>query len=85
MADKVYLSVIIPSYNEMPNLQKGVLDKIDHYLSHQKFSYEVIIVDDGSEDGSDTFVEKFAHENKKFRLIKGSHSGKAGAVTAGVL
>ena len=85
MADKVYLSVIIPSYNEMPNLQKGVLDKIDHYLSHQKFSYEVIIVDDGSEDGSDTFVEKFAHENKKFRLIKGSHSGKAGAVTAGML
>ncbi len=82
---QVYLSVIIPSYNEAGNLQKGVLDKIDHYLGKQKYSYEVIVVDDGSEDGSDTFVEKFARENKEFRLIKGSHSGKAGAVTTGML
>lgn len=85
MSNNVYLSVVIPSYNEMPNLRKGVLDKIDHYLSRQKYSYEVIIVDDGSDDGSDEFVEKFALENKNFRLIRGSHSGKAGAVTRGML
>lgn len=82
---KVYLSVIIPSYNEMPNLRKGVLDKIDHYLSRQKYSHEVIIVDDGSDDGSSEFVEKFVKENSNFRLIRGSHSGKAGAVTRGML
>lgn len=69
----------------MPNLQKGVLDKIDHYLSRQKYSYEVIIVDDGSDDGSLEFCEKFANENKKFRVIKGNHVGKAGAVTTGML
>ncbi len=85
MADKVFLSVVIPSYNEMVNLRKGVLDKIDHYLSRQSYSYEVIIVDDGSDDGSSEFVEKFASENKNFTLIKGSHSGKAGAVTTGLL
>lgn len=83
--NKIYLSTVIPSYNEMPNLRKGVLDKIDHYLSHQKYTYEVIVVDDGSDDGSTEFVEKFAEENKNFRLIRGSHSGKAGAVTAGML
>ena len=83
--NKVYLSVIIPSYNEMPNLRKGVLDKIDHYLSRQKYSYEVIVVDDGSDDGSAEFVEKFIGENKNFRLVRGLHSGKAGAVTAGML
>lgn len=85
MADKVYLSVVIPSYNEMPNLRKGVLDKIDHYLSRQKYSWEVIIVDDGSDDGSWEFVDEFVKENRNFRLIKGSHLGKAGAVTAGML
>ena len=85
MAEKIYLSVVIPSYNEMPNLRKGILDKIDHYLGRQSYSYEVIVVDDGSDDGSMEFVEKFASENKNFRLIKGSHSGKAGAVTTGML
>jgi len=82
---QVYLSVIIPSYNEAGNLRKGVLDKIDHYLSRQKYSYEVIVIDDGSDDGSAEFVEKFASENKNFTLIKGGHCGKAGAVTSGML
>lgn len=81
----VYLSVIIPSYNEMVNLQKGVLDKVEHFLSRKKFNYEVIVVDDGSDDGSCEFVEQFVKENTMFRLIKNAHTGKAGAVTAGML
>jgi dolichyl-phosphate beta-glucosyltransferase len=83
--NKKYLSVVIPSYNEMPNLQKGVLDKINKYLSKQKYSYEVIIVDDGSDDGSLEFCEKFSRENQNFRVLKGKHLGKAGAVTSGML
>jgi dolichyl-phosphate beta-glucosyltransferase len=85
VAEEIHLSVVIPSYNEMVNLQKGVLDKVEHYLSKQKYSYEVIVVDDGSNDGSLEFVEDFAGENKNFRVLKNSHSGKAGAVTAGML
>ena len=69
----------------MANLQKGVLDKIDHFLSKQSYSSEVIIVDDGSDDGSTEFAEKFAKDYPKFRIIRNSHTGKAGAVTAGML
>lgn len=83
--NKFLLSVVIPSYNEMANLQKGTLDKVLTYLSRQKYDYEVIVVDDGSTDGSREFVQKFAGENKKIMLIEGKHSGKAGAVTTGVL
>jgi dolichyl-phosphate beta-glucosyltransferase len=82
---KIYLSVVIPSFDEMTNLQKGVLDKIEHFLSKKKFSFEVIIVDDGSRDGSVEFVRNFIKEDKRFRLIENEHLGKAGAVTAGVL
>lgn len=82
---QVYLSIVIPSYDEIVNLRKGVLDKIEHFLSKKKYTYEVIIVDDGSKDGSVEFVEKFVKENPKFRLIKNPHLGKAGAVTTGVL
>jgi glycosyltransferase involved in cell wall biosynthesis len=81
----IYLSIVVPSYNEKTNLRKGVLDKIEHFLSKQKYLSEVIIVDDGSTDGSITLVEEFAEDNQRFRLVKTSHFGKAGAVTAGML
>jgi len=69
----------------MNNLQKGVLDKVEHFLSKQKYTYEVIVVDDGSDDGSLEFLEKFVKEEKNFRIVKSPHKGKAGAVTAGML
>ncbi len=81
----IYLSVIIPCYDEMANLQKGVLDKIDHFLTTKNASFEVIIVDDGSKDGSIEFIEKFVKDNSHFTLIKNPHYGKAGAVTTGML
>lgn len=82
---KFMLSVVIPSYNEMGNLRKGTLSKVKRYLDKQDYRYEVIVVDDGSTDGSREYVKDFAGEEKEFRLIENSHSGKAGAVTTGVL
>lgn len=83
--EKIFLSVVIPSYDEMANLQKGVLDKVEHFLGKKRYSYEVIIVDDGSKDGSVEFVKKFIKDNNNFRFIENPHLGKAGAVTTGVL
>lgn len=79
------MSVVIPCYNEMANLQKGVLDKIEHFLGKQNFSWEVLIVDDGSNDGSVDFIQVFIKDNKKFKFLKNPHLGKAGAVTSGML
>jgi len=80
-----YLSVVIPAYDEMANLQKGVLDKVASYLRRQRYSYEVIVVDDGSRDGSIEYLEIFVKANKYFTLIKNPHLGKAGSVTTGML
>ena len=82
---KIFLSVVFPCYEEMGNMQKGVLDKIQHFLDKKKFSYEVIIVDDGSKDGSVEFIKKFVRDNAHFRLLHNPHYGKAGAVTSGML
>lgn len=81
----IFLTVVIPSYNEIGNLRKGTLSKVQKYLDRQNFTYEVLIVDDGSTDGSTEFVNKFTQEEREFRLIQNSHSGKAGAVTSGML
>ncbi len=69
----------------MANLQKGVLDKIEHFLSKKKISYEVIVADDGSKDGSVEFIAQFCKENPRFTFIKNPHYGKIGAVTTGML
>ena len=82
---RVFLSVVIPCFDEMANLQKGILDKVRRFLDKKKFSYEVIVVDDGSGDGSVEFVRDFVKDNLSFHLMQNPHLGKAGAVTAGVL
>ena len=81
----VFLSVVIPCFDEMANLQKGVLEKLKNYLDKKGFSYEVIIVDDGSKDGSKHFIKDFVKEHQHFVLIQNPHFGKAGAVTTGML
>jgi len=81
----ISLSVVIPCYDEMANLQKGILDKVEHFLNDKRVRYEVIVVDDGSTDGSIKFVKNFSAGNSNFRLIENPHLGKAGAVTTGVL
>lgn len=83
--NSIFLSIVIPSYDEMANLQKGVLDKVKAFLEKKKITYEVIVVDDGSTDGSREFVSNFSREHNNFSLIENSHTGKAGAVTAGML
>lgn len=81
----IFLSVVVPCFDEMANLQKGVLEKLKNYLDKKKFSYEVIIVDDGSKDGSKEFIKEFTKEHQHFYLIENPHFGKAGAVTTGML
>ena len=83
--NKIYLSVIIPAYNETANLKKGVLDQVENYLKSANFSYEVLIIDDGSSDKTAEIIEKVIKNKKNFNLIKNSHQGKAATVMTGLL
>ncbi len=85
MHNNPYLSIIIPCYNEEVNLRLGALDKIANFLKKQKYAWEVLIVDDGSSDGSKKLVSDFCRENKHFKLIENPHQGKAATVITGML
>lgn len=85
MKNNIYLSVVIPAYNEEINLKRGVLDSVNEYLKSQKFTWEVIISNDCSKDNTKQFVEKFIKKNKGFRLINQPvNLGKGGNVIAGI-
>ena len=84
MADKIHLSIIIPAYNEEPNFKKGTIDEVPQYLEKQNYSYEVIIVDDGSEDSTAKLASAFAKKHNNVRVVKNPHQGKAETVKTGV-
>lgn len=83
--NKLFLSVIIPSYNEAENLKRGVLGEVFDYLSKQNYTWEVIISDDGSPDEeSKRKASDFCQSHSGFRFIENEHGGKPSAVWAGI-
>lgn len=84
MASKPQVSIVIPNYNEEQNIKRGVLGQVASYLSKAKFTYEVIISDDGSSDSSLDLALAFARKHPHFRVLKNPHGGKAAAVYAGI-
>lgn len=80
-----YLSVVIPSYNEMKNLKRGVLDDVVSYLKQQLYTWEVVLSDDGSTDGTVEALKAFAKKHTGVRVVENVHAGKAPTVKSGML
>ena len=80
-----YLSVVIPAYNEVENIKRGVLGSVYDYLKQQKYTWEVLLANDGSTDDTSKMLHKFADKHKGFRVLDEPHRGKAGIVIAGML
>lgn len=73
----VTVSVVIPAHNEAANLP-ALLDEIEQALSHQ--AYEVIVVDDGSDDDTWPLLVARAHRQDSLRPLR--HCDSAGQSTA---
>lgn len=83
--DKIYLSIVIPAYNEEPNLSFTLQD-IAGYLKTKDFSYEIIVVDDGSSDKTAEIASGLGHNFNSFTLLENlTNRGKGYTVKRGVL
>ena len=78
------LSVIIPAHNEEKRIEQ-TLSSVNEYLSAQGFEYEVIVVDNGSTDKTDTVIEDLVRRGlKNVRVLKVHLPGKGATVKAGI-
>lgn len=81
---KVYLSVILPVYNEEENIALQY-SKIKDNISFLKKSHEIIFVDDGSRDKSFELLEAISKKDKSVKLVKFRRNfGQTAAMAAGI-
>ncbi len=67
---KPFVTIVLPCYNEEAILQKNILEIIDYLKSkNEKYCWEIIIVDDGSKDGTDIIADDFEKQYENIRVI----------------
>jgi len=77
------LSVVIPIYNERENLV-ALEEKLNETLPKLDVNYEVVLVDDGSLDGSEELIRILQKHNPHLRLIRfAKNFGQSAAFVAG--
>lgn len=83
--NQIFLSIVIPAYNEEINIV-STLQEIVGYLSGQNYTYEIVVVDDGSKDQTCGLVDNFIKSNNYIKLLKNTvNHGKGYVVRQGML
>ena len=80
----MFLSVVIPTYNRRSILKKCLIALENQVLNSFVENYEVIVVDDGSTDGTPLWLSQEAENFPHVRLIVQEHGGPAQGRNRGV-
>lgn len=81
--NSIELSVVIPAYNEEQRLAPSLRQALD-YLARRGGTYELLVVDDGSRDGTSRVAAEFAAQGVRV-LRHDPNRGKGAAVRTGLL
>lgn len=74
------ISVIVPVYNSINTLARC----LDSVLSQNGAGYELIVVDDGSSDGTSSLCDEYANRDKKVRVFHKENGGVSSARNLGI-
>ena len=78
------LSIVVPTLNEEGSID-DCLDRVSSFLQSRSSSWEIIVVDDGSDDATVARVERRVAAEPRVRLVRQPHRGKGAAVRQGML
>lgn len=83
--EQTFLSVIIPAYKEGERIGRNLLE-IDKYLKGKNYSYEILVVVDGSPDNTALVSRNYALQIPNIRVIENTENhGKGYVVRQGLL
>jgi glycosyltransferase involved in cell wall biosynthesis len=82
MEKKLEVSVISPVFNERENL-KTFVDSVTKVMNSTGMSWELIVVDDGSDDGSTTVIKELTNQDNIKCLLLAKNYGQTSAIQAG--
>ena len=80
----MFLSVVIPTYNRLPILEKCLRALEQQQLEALISAYEVVVVDDGSTDDTVNWLLRNGSEFPHVRLVQQDHGGPAEGRNRGV-
>ena len=81
---EVFLSVVIPAFNEEARIGPA-LGQVLAYLDSRSYSWEVVVADDGSVDGTARLAEEAGAGRPNVRVLSLDHRGKGWAVKNAML
>ena len=86
MVSKKIISIVIPVYNEEQGIKKFINDILMPAISSlNKYQFEIILVNDGSSDGTLPILQDLAKNNKEIKVVSLSRNfGKEPALSAGL-
>ena len=82
MEKKLDVSIVSPVFNEVENL-KTFVESVTKIMNSENMSWELIIVDDGSEDGSSSIVREIGHQENIRGILLSKNYGQTTAIQAG--
>ncbi len=83
--EQPYLSVVIPAYREGERMGRNLLE-IDQFLKKKSFSYEIVVVVDGSPDNTAEVAQNYSLQVANLRVINNHENhGKGFVVRQGLL
>jgi glycosyltransferase involved in cell wall biosynthesis len=80
--DRPFLSIVVPAYNEHAVIGRFI-ESVRAEIDRQGFTWEAIVVDDGSTDDTVSIVRDVANADPRVRVIEARHRGKGAAVREG--
>lgn len=76
----IFVSIIVPVYN----VERYLRECLDSIAQLKTFSWEAILIDDGSTDSSGAICDEYAKHNSRFRVIHQKNAGVSAARNAGL-